>query len=77
MKAKAVLLSVNFKTEEVHATFIEKDKDNPDPVHSCRELQAGIEDDWPDAKFAVLADEEAVKIMVHNRKVALGLEKRT
>lgn len=55
---KAVLISVNYETDEVMTTFHEGEN----PILTLKGLWESIKDDWPGWESMVTGDAEATKV---------------
>lgn len=59
MTAKAVLICVDFDTEELHGVdFFEGEN----PIENADGLRRGVEADWPGSVFIVIGNKEAQEI---------------
>ena len=59
---KAALIAVDLTTGETTTQIFDATVDAAGgPVHAAQELQLGIQDDWPDRHWTIVADTEARK----------------
>lgn len=66
-EAVAAVITINYDTGEVMHTIFRESTGQPDPVKSCENFRASVEDDWPEHDHVVIGNKRAWEIRGNGR----------